>query len=178
MYLVYSTPFEDDKIDVLGIAETHDEAKDILENSVRDFIFEEEGRKKWEKVFIQDVEMLKNESVKDGLYLENMGDKMIVYDKKTILEFGMIRATQTVKINKIKFYNISQFDKSKVVINPNINLNPQHYTKEKKIEQTKIVKAKQSIIDQIKNKDYKLKPVTPLKSISENQLENDLFVLT
>lgn len=110
MYLIYDHNIKDNSIKPLDFSETSDDAIKILEDIAKEFIIENEGRKKWDNVFIEENTDL--DKLKDGLYFIKKSESIQVYNKiSETVNIGWILNSQelTHKLEHIHSFNIVEF---------------------------------------------------------------------
>lgn len=112
MYLIYIHNLNDNNFKPLDFSETSDEALKILEEIAKEFIVDNEGKKKWDSVFIEDKTDINK--LKDGYYFIKKDCCIKVYNKiSETVNTGWILNSQEVthKIEHIFTYNIAEFQR-------------------------------------------------------------------
>lgn len=112
MYLLYSHNVKDNSITPIDFSETSDEALKLLEEHVKEFIIEYEGKKKWDIAIIDEKTELNK--LKDGYYLIKKNTNIEVYNKisNTVNTGWLLNSQETLhKLDLNYIYSISEFQR-------------------------------------------------------------------
>lgn len=161
MYLIYLQNNEEQSIKVMAFTATMEKAKTKMTEIAKEFIIENEGKKKIESVF-QD-EKTDTSKLTDGYYFIKKNNTIEIYKKesKIIVQSGWLGSYQNLEnnFNKVGAYYFVEFDNN--MLNQFIDtnyVNKTVITQERKITKTSTM---DSVLDQLIKSGFKknLKPI-------------------
>ena len=180
MYLIYFQNNQTQQINVLAFTATLEKAKSKMIELSKEFIIENEGKKKIESVFQEDGTDVSK--LTDGYYFIKKDNSIETYKKesKIIIQSGWLSNYQNLShtLEKVGSYKFAEFDNS--MLNQFIDVG--YVNKTVITQETKIVKtaSMDSVLTQLVKCGFKnhLKPVSvDKKQIIKKNIETPILLV-
>lgn len=200
-FLIYYLDYtENDKISIKEEYMTKEDATNNLESVAVGHVKEMQGKQQSEicRQFDKSPDdILKNTSLKEGMYIVKSGDAFLLYEKTSVVISGRIWSSQGLKINKLGMFNFTEynFDESNFRLSgsivmennkttqkqhQNINNGPDYVSELKKIIKQnkgqiklKPVKSSKGVLDELLNKFNENGGKFNLKKVNDDEQNND-----
>lgn len=177
-YLIYHLSYVDgDKVTIKEEYMTKEDAENNLETVAVGYVREEQGKQQADVCKQYDKtpdDILKNTSLKEGMYIIKTGDKYTLYEKTSIAIPGRVwGSTHGLKVNKLGmfYYTEYNFDENNFRLSGSVVFEPRQSSKSQSVQ-----KKGPDFVEELKNTikqnkgQVKLRPVKQSTSVLDELL--------